>query len=74
MHYGSTSIWSRLLRGTPVDSRGLDWARQGWAAMEFMRQEYFINKPIQREREILKGSNIFIENGISPPEGQLVCP
>ena len=30
-----------------------------------MRQEYFLSKPTQREREILEGSNIFIENFIS---------
>ena len=41
--------------------------------MEFMRQEYFLNKPIQREREIWRVV-IFFWKIPYPPEGQLVCP
>ena len=61
-HYGSPSIWLRLLRDTLVDSRGLGW--QGRAGQ--LWNLYGAGISLFKGREILEGSNIFIENSISP--------
>ena len=57
-HYGSASIWLRLLKDTLV--------LMGWAAMEFIWARNIFLISLFKGREILEGSSIFIENSISP--------
>ena len=65
------SIWLRLLRDTVwLSSRELGRAAQGSHGI-CMRQEYFLNKPIQRERDF---GEQFLSKIPNPPKGQLVCP
>ena len=49
-HYGSTSIWLRLLRDTLVDCRELGWSGLGSYGI-YMGQENFLNRPILKERD-----------------------